>query len=54
MSAKVLDSTRRELAYAVTSLPPAEADPQKLLALWRGHWVLTGALYLRFLRPVSE
>ncbi len=31
-------STRRELAYAVTSLPPAEADPQRLLGLWRGHW----------------
>ena len=30
--------TRRELAYAVTSLSPAEADPQRLLALWRGHW----------------
>ena len=30
--------TRRELAYAVTSLPPAEANPQRLLALWRGHW----------------
>ena len=32
------DKTCRELAYAVTSLPPAEANPQRLLALWRGHW----------------
>ena len=30
--------TRREPAYAVTSLPPTEANPQRLLALWRGHW----------------
>ena len=29
---------RRELAYAVTSLTPAEANPERLLALWRGHW----------------
>ena len=29
---------RRELAFAVTSLPPQEADPDRLLALWRGHW----------------
>ena len=31
-------STRREIAYAVTSLPPTDASPQRLLALWRGHW----------------
>ena len=30
--------TRRELAYAVTSLPPKEASPTRLLNLWRGHW----------------
>ncbi len=30
--------TRREIAYAVTSLPPTDASPQRLLALWRGHW----------------
>lgn len=29
---------RRERAYAVTSLGPAEADAAALLALWRGHW----------------
>ena len=32
------NSTRRDLAYAVTSLPPDQASPQRLLALWRGHW----------------
>ena len=30
--------TRRELAYAVTSLQPKQADPARLLELWRGHW----------------
>ena len=30
--------TGREVAYAVTSLPPQEADAGRLLALWRGHW----------------
>ena len=32
------NSTRRELTYAVTSLPPQEATPDRLLTLWRGHW----------------
>ena len=31
-------STRREVAYAVTSRSPADASPQRLLALWPGHW----------------
>ena len=30
--------TRRETAYAVTSLSPEEADAARLLELWRGHW----------------
>ena len=30
--------TSRELAYAVTSLSPQEANPRQLLTLWRGHW----------------
>lgn len=30
--------TRREVAYAVTSLPPEAADARRLLELWRGHW----------------
>ena len=32
------NATRREVAYAVTSLPPEAAGPDRLLALWRGHW----------------
>jgi predicted transposase YbfD/YdcC len=27
-----------ETVYAITSLPPAQARPQQLLALWRRHW----------------
>ena len=30
--------TRREVAYAVTSLDAGEADPDRLLELCRGHW----------------
>jgi hypothetical protein len=29
---------RRETVFAVTSLPPELADPQRLLKLNRGHW----------------
>ena len=29
---------RRDRAYAVTSLPPEQADAGSLLTLWRGHW----------------
>jgi hypothetical protein len=32
--------TTRETAYAITSLPPAQASPHRLLALWRGHWAI--------------
>ena len=37
--------TRRELAYAVTSLPPQEADPARLLELWRGHWGIENRVF---------
>ena len=30
--------TRREVAYAVTSLQPQQADSARLLELWQGHW----------------
>lgn len=32
------ERTTREVAYAVTSLPPRRADAHRLLRLWRGHW----------------
>jgi hypothetical protein len=28
----------REVQYAITSLPPERASPQKLIELWRSHW----------------
>lgn len=31
--------------YAVTSLPPAQADPARLLTLWRGHWSIENGLH---------
>ena len=39
--------TGREVAYAVTSLPPQEADAGRLLALWRGHWGIENRCNLR-------
>ena len=30
--------TTVEWAYAITSLPPEQAGPLRLLKLWRGHW----------------
>lgn len=30
--------TSTEVAYAVTSLASQQASPDRLLALWRGHW----------------
>ncbi len=31
-------SVRREVAHAVTSISPQQADPARLLQLWRSHW----------------
>ena len=28
----------QEVAYAVTSLSPQQANPRQILTLWRGHW----------------
>ena len=28
----------REVQYAITSLPPERASPNKLIELWRSHW----------------
>jgi predicted secreted Zn-dependent protease len=40
-----------EIAYYVTSLPPAEAGPDRLLALARAHWGIENKLHWR--RDVS-
>lgn len=36
---------RRDTAYAVTSLRPGAASPQRLLALARGHWYIENRLH---------
>lgn len=36
-----------EIAYAVTSLPPEQADPDTLLTLWRDHWLIENRLHWR-------
>lgn len=37
--------TRQQVAYAVTSLAPVQAGPQRLLRLWRGHWQIENRLH---------
>lgn len=37
----------REIAYAITSLTPEQADPDTLLALWRAHWLIENRLHWR-------
>lgn len=43
--------TTQEVAYAVTSLPPREANPHRLLCLWRGHWGIENRVH--WVRDVS-
>ena len=38
-------TTHRARHYGITSLTPAQADPARLLALRRGHWVIENALH---------
>jgi hypothetical protein len=42
---------RTEIAYGVTSLTPAQADPARLLALNRGHWEIENRLH--YVRDVT-
>ena len=44
-------TTRKELAYAITSLSPAQAGPQQLLDLWQGHWGIENRLH--YVRDVT-
>lgn len=45
----VIDTKTGEVSfvrrYAVTSLPPEQADPARLLTLWRGHWAIENGLH---------
>jgi hypothetical protein len=40
-----------EWAYALTSLTPAQADPPRLLHLWRGQWQIENGLH--YVRDVT-
>ncbi len=42
---------RRDRAYALTSVPPAQADADCLERLWRGHWQLENGLH--YVRDVT-
>ena len=44
-------ATRKEVAYAVTSLSPDQAGPRELLQLWRGHWEIENRLH--YVRDVT-
>jgi len=46
-STNVLGTTTTEVRYGVTSLPASLADPQRLLALSRGHWGIENGLHYR-------
>jgi predicted transposase YbfD/YdcC len=42
---------RQEWAYALTSLPPEQADAARLEHLWRGHWQIENGLH--YVRDVT-
>ena len=44
-------TTREEWAYALTSLPPGQADAARLERLWRGHWQIENGLH--YVRDVT-
>ena len=43
--------TTSEWAYALTSLPPQQADAARLEQLWRGHWQIENGLH--YVRDVT-
>ena len=44
-------ATRKEMAYAITSLRPAQAGPRELLRLWRSYWEIENRLH--YVRDVT-
>jgi predicted transposase YbfD/YdcC len=51
VSGPKVGSTRDEWAYALTSLPPAQADAARLEQIWRGHWQIENGLH--YVRDVT-
>ena len=50
-SRRIGDKESTEVAYVVTSLPAAEAGPERLLELARAHWAIENRLH--WVRDVS-
>ncbi len=44
---RVRGQAQRAVRYGITSLPPADADAARLLALKRGHWRIENGLHYR-------
>lgn len=44
-------TTRQEWAYALTSVPPEQADAARLEQVWRGHWQIENGLH--YVRDVT-
>jgi predicted transposase YbfD/YdcC len=44
-------TSREEWSYALTSLPPAQANAARLEQLWRGHWQIENGLH--YVRDVT-
>jgi predicted transposase YbfD/YdcC len=51
ISGRQAGTTREEWAYALTSLPPEQADATRLEQLWRGHWQIENGLH--YVRDVT-
>jgi predicted transposase YbfD/YdcC len=48
VTVRATGKTSQEVVYLLTSLTPAQASPQRLLALVRGHWSIeNGSHYVR-------
>jgi predicted transposase YbfD/YdcC len=45
VSGRQAGTTRTEWAYALTSLPPDQADAARLEQVWRGHWQIENGLH---------
>ena len=51
VSGALAGASRDEWAYALTSLPPEQADAARLEQLWRGHWQIENGLH--YVRDVT-
>lgn len=51
VSGAQVGTSREQWAYALTSLPPEQADAARLEQLWRGHWQIENGLH--YVRDVT-